>query len=67
MGLPVSIPVRCTATFADGESCTALRWGHVHEQTPCVNGQDARHHEFVPPKSVTVLIEGRKRRLKVPA
>ena len=61
------VPVYCTATFPDGKPCHALWEDHVHQPTPCRNGQDERHHDFLPPKTVAVLVNGQRRRVKVSA
>lgn len=32
----------------DDHRCRQMPLAHVHQPTPCVNGQDERHHEFRP-------------------
>jgi hypothetical protein len=60
--MTVRIPVYCTVG-----DCRAERYDHVHQPTPCANGHDERHHEFVPPKSVSVQVDGKVRRVRVAA
>jgi hypothetical protein len=55
---PIDVRVPCAV-------CTNGPDAHVHQPLPCQNGQDARHHEYVPPKSVTLLIAGQRKRVRL--
>jgi hypothetical protein len=65
--MSLNVPIHCTAAFPNGRPCHQPRFEHVHHPTPCRNGVDEQHHDFAPPKTVSVVIEGRIRRLKVSA
>jgi hypothetical protein len=58
------IPVFCTVTLGD-QPCRAERNEHVHNPTPCSNGHDERHHDFAPPKTLAVEVEGRVQVLSI--
>ena len=65
---PTVVPLRCTAPHPGRPGqCGEERSAHVHLPTPCRNGKDEAHHEFAPPPAVTIEIEGKRRRVKVPA
>lgn len=60
------VNVLCEGVYPDdGKRCGDLVPAHVHQPTPCANGKDARHHAFVPPRSVTVRIGGQTRRIRL--
>ena len=62
---PIRVPVRCEHRFDDGTQCH--EWeplAHVHEPPPCRNGRDDRHHDYVLPKTVRLLVGGQQRRVR---
>lgn len=61
----VTVTVECTATYPDGRRCWGDWHAHVHQPTPCYNGHDERHHAYAPPKSVTLDIAGKRRRVRL--
>ena len=56
----VRVPVHCTVG-----TCRAEWFEHIHKPLPCTNGKSAQHHDFTPPKTVTIDILGQARRIKV--
>ena len=62
----INVHVPCAAHYADdGEPCGQGPIEHVHQPTPCQNGKDVRHHDYQPPKSVTLLIAGQRKRVRL--
>jgi len=48
----IVVPVRCTYVYPDWVACQRVAREHVHQPLPCPNGNDGRHHDFTPPKTV---------------
>jgi hypothetical protein len=63
----VSIPVRvyCTHVYPDGKGCLAPWDEHVHILGHCANGALERHHEYAPPRSVTLDMDGQTYRVRL--
>jgi hypothetical protein len=61
---PLHVHVPCQAR--NGDRLCQQAWNeHVHQPLPCSNGKDYAHHDFSPPKWLSLEVAGKRRRLKV--